>query len=294
MKALFVAALVTVWASSAHAAGSKRVEVHGHRGAGAVLPENTIAAFKEALRVGVDVLELDLAVSKDNVLVVSHDLFVNSSICLDSRGKRVPQNIAFRDLTLKDIKTFDCGTLVHPKFPKQKARRHEKIPTLDEVFQMVKTSPLKTAKSVHFNIETKIVPGKPELTPSPRRFAQLLALSIERNQMTQRVIVQSFDHRTLKEIKKRLPNIRVSALIGGMLPDLVSVARAINAEYISPHYLWITETEVNELRNAGIKVIPWTVNDKRDWQRVVDMGVDGIISDDPGALIKFLSQKGLR
>ncbi|MFH1725331.1 MAG: glycerophosphodiester phosphodiesterase [Elusimicrobiota bacterium] len=270
---------------------SRRIEVHGHRGARAVLPENTLAAFAEALRVGVDVLELDLVATKDDVLVVSHDQEVNRTLCLGPGGKKVRGPIPIRSLTVNEVQSYDCGSLKNPRFPKQKPVPGERIPTLDEVFRMVLGSEHPAAKTVRFNIETKIVPARPELSPTPGRFAKLVVDAVRKHGLAGKVIVQSFDYRTLAAVKELAPEIKIAVLISENLPDLPAIAEALGAEIISPNHRWITKEEVRRLQEQGVRVVPWTVNEEDDWIRMLEYGVDGIITDDPERLIDFLSKR---
>ncbi|MBT4761665.1 MAG: glycerophosphodiester phosphodiesterase [Bdellovibrionaceae bacterium] len=267
---------------------AKNISIHGHRGARAARPENTMAAFKYALEVGVDVLEFDLSVTKDNVLVISHDPYINPTICQHQNGQELKAKTIIRDLTLKQVQMFDCGSIRNPRFPKQILSPGEKIPTLDELFLYIS----KNNKKVEFNIETKIIPGQPELTVSPEKFSQLLIKIIKiikKFKMEKRTIVQSFDYRTLKWIKKLYPQVRTSQLIYGGMVDLVAAAKAINADIVSPHYSWINKDEVQRLQNNGIQVAPWTANDKQVWDKLIKMGVDAIITDDPAVLKKYLN-----
>jgi len=135
-----------------------RIQVHGHRGAAGEMPENTLAAMKHAIKIGVDVLELDLAVTKDNHLVLSHDPYINKDLCLKD-GKEITQKIEIRKLSLKELSRFDCGSRRSPKFPTQKLVPGEKIPTLESLFKLTKKL---SAKNVLFNIETKIIKWKIE------------------------------------------------------------------------------------------------------------------------------------
>ncbi len=271
-----------------------KISVHGHRGARAVRPENTLSAFSYALDVGVDFIELDLAVTKDNKLVVSHDPFVDPVICLDDQKKRFKAPVAIRGLTLKQIKTYDCGSLINPRFKNQVKQPGQKIPTLSEVFDLVKNSKLNTAKTVQFNIETKIKPSIPHLSPSPKDFAKLLVHEIKRHGMSKRVIVQSFDYRTLKWVKKLEPKIKISQLTHESMVDLVAAAKAIDADYISPNQYWITKGMVKRLHKNGVLVAPWTANNKPSWDYLIKIGVDAIITDDPKGLITYLKSLKLR
>ena len=282
---IFVLALVLLTMTT----GEAKVKVHGHRGARAVLPENTLVGFEYALKIGVDVLEMDLAVTKDNHLVVSHDPYINSEICLDSKGKPPKKNTMIRSLTLKQVKSYDCGSVQNKRFPKQKTIKGENIPTLDEVFKMVKAS--KHNKEVEFNIETKIFPAHPEVTPTPEEFSKLVVELVQKHKLQKRTIIQSFDYRTLIEVKKLDASIRTSQLTYANLLDSVAVVKASKADILSPHYDWITASEVKRLHQNKLQVAPWTANDPEVWQKLVEMNVDAIITDDPEALIKFLKSQ---
>jgi glycerophosphoryl diester phosphodiesterase len=265
---------------SSSAAG---VLVHGHRGARAVLPENTLPAFEYAIQVGVDVLELDLAVTKDNVLVVSHDPHVNPVICKDA-----PANLAIRQLTLSELRRFDCGALKNPRFPKQKPVPGTHVPTLDEVLALASRG------AFDFNIETKIFADNPELTPTPEQFARLLLDAVKKRNLVSRVIVQSFDFRTLHAMRKLDKSIRLSALYEGKPKPFVEIAREAGATIVSPSFELVTKAEVEAAHRARLQVVPWTANTREDWQRLLDCGVDAIISDDPAELVKFLQEQKQR
>src|SRR6266851_10523133 len=172
--------------------------VHGHRGARAMRPENTIPAFEYAIGLGVDVLELDMAVTKDNVVVVSHDPYLEPPVCSGPRPKAT-----IHELTLEEVRQWDCGKLANPKFPKQTPIPGTRIPTLDEVFALASRG------KFEFNIETKIFEDHPEYTPSPEKFAQLTLGCVKRHKLESRVILQSFDFRTLHAMKKLAPGIRL-------------------------------------------------------------------------------------
>src|SRR5437868_4452529 len=190
------------------------IQVHGHRGARAVRPENTIPAFEYAIEAGVDVLEMDVAVTKDNVLVISHDPHINREIC---QGPHV--GVAIRELTLAKLRDYDCGTLKNPHFPKQQPVPGTRIPTLDEVLSLGSKS------AVQFNIETKSFPDHPELTPPPDIFAMLMLEVIRKHQLESRCIIQSFDFRTLRAMKTLAPHIRLAALWEGKPRPFVDIAK---------------------------------------------------------------------
>jgi glycerophosphoryl diester phosphodiesterase len=266
------------------AEAAPRIQVHGHRGARAVRPENTLPAFEYAISVGVDVLELDLAVTKDGVLVVSHDSSMNRKICKGPEGET-----AIHKLTLAQVREWDCGTLKNPDFKRQQPVPGTKMPTLDEVLALAPKG------SFEFNIETKIDPKHPDLAPEPRIFAQLVADAVRKHKLEKRVMIQSFDFRTLHALKEMAPELRLSALYGGMPKDLVDIAKeAGGVPIVSPHYLLVTKGKVEKAHRAGIQVVPWTPNSAGAWDRMIGDGVDAIITDDPAALIEHLKAKGLR
>ncbi len=260
-----------------------KILVHGHRGARALHPENTIPAFEYAIKAGADVLEMDVAVTKDNVLVISHDPHINPEIC-----KGPHPGVAIHELTLAELREYDCGALKNPHFPKQQPVPGTRIPTLNEVLS------LSDRGNFQFNIETKSFPDHPELTPAPDVFAKLMLDVIRKHKLDSRVIVQSFDFRTLRAMKRIAPNIRLSALWERQARPFVDIAREAEAGIISPEFKLVTPEQVKSAHAAGIQVVPWTANTPADWQKLIDAGVDAIISDDPAALIAYLKDQGLR
>ena len=270
------------------------VSVHGHRGCRGTRPENTLAAFAEALRVGVDVLELDLSVTKDDALVVAHDPLVSPELCLGPKGEKLVAPVAIRTLTLMEVKAYDCGTLANPRFPRQHPSPGERIPTLDEVFALVAASTAPAAARVEFNIETKIAPSHPELFPTPERFVELVAAAVERRGLGPRVILQSFDHRTLRAMRPLMPKIRLSALTSDNALNYALLAKDLGAAIVSPDREWIMAADVTALHAAGVQVAPWTANDAAEWSRLLSMGVDAIITDYPEDLIAYLRRRKLK
>ena len=260
-----------------------RILVHGHRGARAIYPENTIPAFEYAIKIGADFLEMDVAVTKDNVLVISHDPHINPEIC-----KGPHPGIAIHELTLAELRAYDCGALKNPHFPKQQPVPGTRIPTLDEVLS------LSRGNNVQFNIETKSFPDHPELTPTPDVFSSMLLDVIRKHKLESRSIVQSFDFRTLHATKRLAPNIRLSALWEGDARPFVDIAREGEAGIISPLFKLATPAQVKAAHQAKVQVVPWTADTPADWQMLIDAGVDAIITDDPAALIGYLKEKGLR
>ncbi|MCW5963346.1 MAG: glycerophosphodiester phosphodiesterase [Bryobacterales bacterium] len=265
---------------------AKRILVEGHRGARWVLPENTIPAMHHAMEMGADVLEMDLSVTKDNVLVLSHDAVMNPAICKGPDG----MSRVIRELTLAELKQFDCGWAPNPGFPAQQALPGTRMPTLEEIFQE-----FAAIEGVQFNIETKIDPRKPELTPSPEEFSRMLVDLVRKYKMEKRVIVQSFDFRTLHAVRKLAPELRRSALLGMGEESFVETSkRAGDAPIVSPHFRLVTPAKVKDAQAAGLKVVAWTANTPAEWQPLIDAGVDSIITDNPQGLILYLEERNLR
>ena len=261
-----------------------KVLVEGHRGSRMTHPENTLPAFKEALLAGAHILELDLALTKDKHLVVTHDPYINPVVCLSPEGKSFRGKRIIYHMSLAEIKKYDCGSLVNPRFPKQKTFPNTRIPTLKEVFELTKKYP-----KIEFNIETKIFADHPDITPTPEIFVKSILDIVKKYKLEERVIVQSFNYRTLKEVQKRNPKIRTSQLLKHKpKKDIVEMAQKLKVNIISPKHSWLTKKMVQGLQKKGIKVAPWTANTKKDWDRLIKMGVNSIITDSPRELIHHL------
>jgi glycerophosphoryl diester phosphodiesterase len=269
--------------SQSEAVPGRKILVQGHRGARAMRPENTIPAFEYAIRAGVDALELDMAVTKDNVVVISHDPVLRPPVCTGPAPSAV-----IRELTLEELRGWDCGSIRNPAFPMQTPVPGTRLPTLDEVFS------LSGQGSFDFNIETKIFPDRPQYTPSAEEFVRLVLEQIRKHKLEKRVILQSFDFRTLRAMKKLAPEIRLSALTSGDKREFPVIASEAQAGIISPRIDLVTNEKVKAAHDAGLEVIPWTPNSPADWDRMIEAGADAIITDDPAKLIAHLKRKGLR
>ncbi len=261
------------------------IQIHGHRGCRALRPENTLPAFEHALKLGVDVLELDMAVTKDNRILVSHDPHISQKICRHWDGRRLTSEVAIRSLTLQEAQRFDCGAIQNPDYPKQVPVPGTAPPTLEQVFELARAYP-----KVQFNIETKIFAKEPELTPSPQEFARLVVEVVRKHKLESRVIVQSFDPRTLREVRKIAPKIRLAMLSEDGV-GYIELAQEMGAEIVSPRYTKLTAADVKRAHALKMQVVPWTANDEASWKNLVDMGVDAIITDDPEGLARFLGRR---
>ncbi|HJT88891.1 MAG TPA: glycerophosphodiester phosphodiesterase family protein, partial [Bryobacteraceae bacterium] len=192
-------------------------------------------------------------------------------------------------LTLAEVKKWDCGAVQNPRFPTQKIVPGARMPTLDEVFQLAGRG------TFDYNIETKSFPDHPELTPAPEEFSRMVLEKIRHYKLEKRIILQSFDFRTLVAMRKLAPGIRLSALTEHDQRDFAAIVKeAGNAEIISPEFHLVTPDKVAAAHAAGIQVVPWTVDTPEDWDKMIAARVDAIISDDPAALIAHLKKRGLR
>jgi glycerophosphoryl diester phosphodiesterase len=279
-------------------------DLQGHRGARGLLPENTLPAYEQALRIGVTTLELDVGVSSDGVVVISHDRSLNPEITRDAQGQWLPAPVLVNALTFKQLQSYDVGR-INPaseyatRFATQVPRDGTRMPSLAELFERMQ------ATALHFNIETKISPEKPQETVSPEVFVDKLLAVVQAHGMAQRVVIQSFDWRTLALVQQRAPGVRTAYLTAqqpwtdNIQPktadsvrwtaairyeehsDVPSMVNAAGGAIWSPYFGDITPALVKKAQSLGLKVVPWTVNAEKDLQRVIDMKVDGLISDYP-------------
>lgn len=283
------------------------VELHGHRGARGLAPENSWVAFERALAEGMNVMELDTVVTKDLRLVVHHDTEVNPELCRYEDGSR-PQKQPIRQVTLEELKKLDCGSDKNPKFPEQKLSPGEKLISLDEFFvkfrEVEKKNP--AFKQVLFNIETKF-PGGTEASPRElEEFATLMVAAIEKAGMAERATVQSFAIEVLPLVKQKNSKIRTSALFaptkwqglrmylglgGGLRKDILAKAAAVKADVISPYWLYCNADFIARAHAQHMPVIPWTVNDEKKMRELLNNGIDGIITDYPDRLAKVMRER---
>ncbi len=306
--------------------GVQPFDVQGHRGARGLLPENTLAAFRRALELGVSTLEMDLGVTRDGAVVVSHDPYINGDLCRYADGSPIcGQRLLLKDLTLAEVQRFDCGALnpSRRRFPEPPRCNvpGARIPTLAEVFELAAAL---GDDRVQFNVETKTNPTRSRTVPM-EMFVDAVVAVIQEHGVEDRTILQSFDWRTLERGKRAEPRLRTAALLapetlrgprgaaspwlngldldasGGTALGLLEAARATGAsiDLFSPHWPLIDPrsrdflgSSVAELRAAGFPVIPWTINDPSDLERVLAFGVDGLITDYPDRLLEILRRRG--
>ena len=293
------------------------LDLQGHRGARGLAPENTLAAFAAALSIGVTTLELDLGVSRDGVVVVAHDPQLNPDLArrADDDWLAAP-GPALHTLDLAEIRRFDVGR-IRPgsryagRYPEQRPADGARIPTLADVIELTRSA---GNDEVRFNVETKISPLEPDLTPAPEAFAQAVIEVLRTEGVAERSTIQSFDWRTLRAAnaiapemttvcltaeQRRLDNLQrgrpgASAWTAGLdaddfatVPDLIAAA---GCGVWSPYYGDLDEAALARAHALGLEVVVWTVNELPEMRRLIELGVDGIISDFPDRLRTVASE----
>jgi glycerophosphoryl diester phosphodiesterase len=307
-------------------------DIQAHRGGIGLTVENTVASFSRALQLGVGTLELDVQITEDGQAVVTHDRRVTGSKCRDTApyvagdpdypyvGKYV------KDLTLTQVRQLDCGTQTLPGFPGQTADPGARMPRLRDVFDLVNRY---HANRVTLNVETKVEAGAPQETAPREQFVQVVAAEVRRARIGEQVTIQSFDWGALMRMREVAPDLPIVALTNfdflqtgqpGKSPwlggididdfggDLVKATSSFGADAISPvhgfpqggkitdpdYRPYVTTEMVDDAHAAGLKVIPWTVDDAPTMRSLVDKGVDGIITDYPDVLRDVAGSYGFR
>ena len=270
-----------------------KLDIQGHRGCRGLLPENSLPAFEKALDLGVTTLELDIAITKDKKVVVSHEPYMNSTICINPEGESIPEAEEMKynlyEMTFEDIKQFDCGSKYHPNFPDQEKLKTYK-PLLSEVFKMAKEK----NQDVKFNIEIKSEKKYYGIyTPHPEEYVKIVLEEVTNHDMFPMVNLQSFDLTILEEIKKQSPQMPVALLVDENETISSKLAKlSYQPEIISPYFKLLTFNTIKDYKAQGYRIIPWTVNEKQDMFKMLNWGVDGIITDYPDRLLKIRSNRG--
>lgn len=261
----------------------------GHRGCRGLMPENTIAAMKTALDLGVTTLEMDVVITKDRQVVLSHEPWFDHQITTKPDGTHIgsseEKDYNIYNMTYDEVKQFDVGLKPHPRFPRQqkiKAAKPLLTDLIDSVQQYMVTS---RRPHPYFNIETKSQPsGDNIFHPAPAEFVELLMAVIKEKAIEDRVIIQSFDFRTLQYLHQKYPHIKTAALIdAGDRRSLQEIWNALGfmPTIYSPHYTLVSKDIIAECHRNNIRIIPWTVNSKERIERLTKLGVDGVITDYP-------------
>jgi glycerophosphoryl diester phosphodiesterase len=292
-------------------------DLQGHRGARGLAPENTLPSFRKALELGVNTLECDMAITRDGVVVVHHDLWLNPDTTRGPDGQWLTQRgPAIADLTYAELQRYDVGRLkpgteYAKGFPDQVPADGTRVPRLADLFELVRQS---GNTKVEFDCETKLSPADPTATRPPEEFARLVIAEIRKAGMQKRTMVQSFDWRTLQVVQKEAPELRTLYLSsprtlaraanggpspwlagfdldqhGGSLPQAI---RAAGGKLWGPNQTYLTPEIRAQAKALGLRVIPWTVNEPAMINKLLDMDVDGIISDRPDLVQVEMRKRG--
>ncbi len=307
--AILIAAAVTTQAAA--------FDLQGHRGARGLAPENTLPAFARALAIGVTTLELDAGLTEDGVVVVAHDRRLNADIARGTDGRwlvgrtRTIRELSFHELSRYDVGRTRPGSEYSGRFPVQRRMDGVRIPKLEDVFELARRA---HNDEVRFNVETKLSPLAPDETAGPEEFARAVIQVVRASHVERRTTIQSFDWRTLALVQREAPEIATAYLTSdaenvrdvgagaspwtngirfadhGSVPKMV---KAAGGGIWSPNYRDLTEALLKEAKGLGLQVLPWTVNDPPDMERLIDWGVDGIITDYPDRLRDVMAAKRL-
>jgi glycerophosphoryl diester phosphodiesterase len=284
MNYLFTAGLVLLICTAMNA---QNIDIQGHRGARGMMPENSIPAFIYAIEQGVTTLELDVVVTGDGEVLVSHEPWINPEICLGPNATSLEgqpkDELNIYQMSYEQIRAYDCGSVKNSRFPEQEKLFVNKPLLKDVIRQVERYTKSNTGYEVSYNIELKSGEEGDEIFhPKPAEFSELVYQLIDDYLPWERVTIQSFDFRILQYWNKTWPDVRLAALIENMRSHETNLgALGFVPAIYSPYYKLINEKVVNELHELGIQVIPWTVNEKEEMKELVSWGVDGIITDYP-------------
>lgn len=267
----------------------------GHRGARGLYPENTIGAMEEALKYPVTTLELDVVVSKDMKVVVSHEPWMSEEICTNPEGKPVKdREYNLYKLTYEEITKFDCGQKVHPRFPHQTKVSTGK-PTLEKLLTTTEETLKKlNRKEIPYNIEIKstVEDERDGFQPDVKTFSDLVMKTIKEKLPLKKYTIQSFDWRVLQYIHKTYPDVRLVALTETTIDPEGDLKKLGFKPYVySPDFALLKKEHVDFFHKQGIKVIPWTLNEVADMEKAISFNVDGIITDYPNKIKEVLAKK---
>ena len=260
-------------------------DIQGHRGARGLLPENSTASFLLAVDLGVTTLEIDVVVSGDSTVVVSHEPWMSETICSDATGRAITDGRShniFR-LSYEAVARYDCGSRGHPDFPRQEKQPAVKPRLVDVIDAVEKYAAEREIEPLQYNIEIK---SRPEwdsvFTPAPPVFAQLVHDAVVATDIMDRATVQSFDIRSLQAAHRTRARWKLALLVASET-DLASILDRLGftPEVYSPNFRLVDESTVRDAHARGMRIVPWTVNEVSDMKRLKALGVDGLITDYP-------------
>ncbi|GAB3589966.1 PI-PLC domain-containing protein [Hymenobacter daeguensis] len=271
------------------------LDIQGHRGCRGLMPENTIPAMRRALDLGVTTLEMDIAISQDQQVLLSHDPFMNAGFVYRPDGQPIAKSeeksLRLYSLPYAEIRRYDVGSHGNPKFPKQQKQLTYK-PLLAEVIDSAEAYARRRKRPAPFyNIETKTTPGGDGTNhPAPEEFVRLLLAVVNKKGIQSHVIIQSFDPRTLEIVHRTQPALRTALLVENADGLDKNLARLSFAPSIySPAYQLVTAELVRACHQRNVLVIPWTVNTTAAAEQLIEQQVDGLISDYPDLMLTTAS-----
>ncbi len=266
----------------------------GHRGARGEAPENSVQGMLLALQEGVKTLEMDVVISADSVVLLSHEPWFNPEICLGTNGKkRLNAETNLFRLSYADIAKIDCGSLKIDRFPAQEKYFAAKPRLLDVISEAEEASLMMNRPDPFYNVEIKSRPEWDSIYyPSIEFYADLVISTLRKANLGERLVIQSFDPRTLRYLNESYPEITLAYLTedGNRSPAEQIKDLGFVPEIYSCDFSLLAESQVKRLRASGMKVIPWTVNEIADAQRLKEWGVDGIITDYPGRMLATIGK----
>lgn len=272
----------------------KNFDIQGHRGARGLYPENSIMGFVMAANMGIKTLELDVVITKDKKVIVSHEPFMSHSICETIEGEEIPEDRDMEhniyEMTYDEVRKYDCGSRENPRFPDQLKVITYK-PLLKYAVEVVETFTVAHhMEPVWYNIETKCLPeGDNLFHPEPEEFCALLYDELTKLKILDRVIIQSFDVRTLQVFRKSHPKLPLALLVensDGYDANIESLGFV--PQIYSPNYKLVDEALVEKCHADGVRLIPWTVNEEAEMERMAELGADGLITDYPDIALTLL------
>ncbi len=312
----------TIWSTLIMISNVHSFDSQGHRGARGLLPENSLASFARAMSIGVTTLELDVNTTSDGIIVISHNPRLEPETTRNANGEWLDKTgPAIRSLTLEELRTFDIGQLkpgtgYQTRFPEQVSIDGTRIPTLEELLRLIQRS---GNEFVRLNIETKLHPAKPELYLNPKELITAILKIVTKEGFMERVTIQSFDWRTLQEIQRQAPDVPTGYLtversffdnmqrgepgpspwtagfdidtFSGSIPEMV---KAAGGDIWSSHHRDVSSQSIKQAHRLGLQVKVWTVNDMDSMETLINMGVDGIITDYPDRLRQVLKKLNMK
>ena len=296
------------------------IKIYGHRGARGDLPENTLESFKYLFDNAINAYETDILISKDLIPVITHDFRLDPSLTKDKEGNWIKdENIKIFDLTYDEISKFDVGSLnkltrYGRRFVNQRSLENQKIPKLSELLELSSKNVL---QNLLINLEIKSTPDEKNLTPDPKDLVQIVLNEINNSNLKDKIIISSFDWRILREVKNQSPEIprayltfqqekgmKIKKTIYSKSPwidhipltivyDLPKIIKELGGSAWHPYYKDINKKAVKDAHDNNLPVNVWTVNDEDDMLKMIEYGVDGIMTDYPLRLKNLCEKRSI-